>query len=91
MQMVLHFNVLFCSLIICIYYQDTNDLKSECTENATCIRRAFGFGAFKEERISVGRATPGRQSQVVPTIDVYPLCPLDPFSTLFLALGSSEI
>lgn len=66
-----------------LYYQEARNLENEYTENATCIQRAFGSGTFKEKRISVGRATPGRQSQAVPTIDVYPLCPPDPFSPSF--------
>jgi len=56
-----------------------------------CIQRAFGFGASKEERISVGRATPGRQSQAVPTIDVYPLCLLDPFSLSFWLSAAQKL
>lgn len=43
---------------------------------------------LKRSRISVGRATPGRQSQPVPSFDVDPLCPPDPFKSLFLTLGS---
>lgn len=48
--------------------------------------------AFKEKRrISVGGATPGRQSQPVPRFDVHPLCPPDPFSPSFWLSGAQGL
>lgn len=71
-------------------YREARDLKSEYIPSALSV--AFGFGAFKEERISVGTATPGRQSRPVPLpFDVYPLCPLDPFSPSFWLSGAQGL
>ncbi|KAG7202737.1 hypothetical protein KM043_009911 [Ampulex compressa] len=65
--------------------------KWACTCRSRSSPLAFGFSGPKEERISVGRATPDRQSRPVLTFDVYPLCPGDPFSPSFWLSGAQGL